>query len=299
MLEQVTKAAPDFAEGHTALAEALVLSREFGGRSDEAAFIRARAAARAAMRLAPEQADGHRIMGFIAYWADRDFAEAETRFRRALALAPDDVQTHFWFGNVLSHYGRHTEALGELDRARLMSPGSVAIRTDHAWAMWAAGKEADALTALQDIASRYRDFVVVQDCLATLSLTRADNVAYVRHFAAFARLRGEPGLIARAQSLESAAARDAAALSAEIVQQARAELARPQVFDRALAALVLTRAGSRDGVVKWARQLNGEAPHWGSDGMTDRLRQAWRGDRQLLTLLAPSPRPRRARGVNG
>lgn len=285
LLEQVAAAAPDFAEGHVALAEALVLSREFGGRTDETAFARARAAARTAIRLAPGQAGGYRVMGFISYWSDRDFPEAEANFRRAMAFAPDDAQTHFWFGNVLSHYGRHATALAELKLARLMQPGSIAIRTDYAWAMWAAGKDAEAVAALTDIARRYPDFAVVQDCLATIALIRGDNLAYARHFTAFARLRGESGLLARAASIERAVTQGPTLLAAEIVDQARSELARPQVFDRAMAALILTRAGARNEVLAWSRQPEGRDPNWGSAGMVARLRQLWHNDAQLLSLL--------------
>jgi tetratricopeptide (TPR) repeat protein len=285
MLEQVTAAAPDFADGHAALAEALVLSREFGGRTDEAAFAGARASARTAVRLAPGQANGYRLMGFIAYWADRDFREAQAQFRHAIALAPEDAQSHFWFGNILSHHGQHSAGLAELKRARLLQPGSVAIRTDHAWAMWAAGKETEAITALNDIARRYPDFAVVQDCLSTIALVRGDNVAHARHFAAFAQVRGEPSLLARTAALVTALAAGPEALAAEIVDQARSELARPQVFDRALAALVLTRAGKSEEVLDWSRKPEGRTPHWGSAGMVTRLRRVWRDQPKLLMLL--------------
>ncbi|MEP9400557.1 tetratricopeptide repeat protein [Sphingomonas silueang] len=285
MLEQVTAAAPDFAEGHAALAEALLLSREFGGRSDEAAFARARASAGIAVRLAPGQASGYRLLGFIAYWADRDFGEAQAQFRHATALAPGEVQNHFWLGNILSHHGEHAAALAELKRARLMQPGSVAIRTDHAWAMWAAGREAEAIAALHDIARRYPDFAVVQDCLSTIALVRGDDDAHARHFTAFARARGEPALLARAAAIAAARAAGPDALAGEIADQARRELRRPHVFERALAALVLTHAGAGDEVLAWARQPEGRDPNWGSAGMLARLRIAWRDRPPLLALL--------------
>lgn len=95
LLQQVVTVAPDYALGHASLAEALLLAREFGMRSDAAAFPEARTAARTAIRLAPDLAVGHRLLGFIAYWADHDFAEADQQFRRALALDPEDGFVHF------------------------------------------------------------------------------------------------------------------------------------------------------------------------------------------------------------
>jgi tetratricopeptide (TPR) repeat protein len=108
--ETVVRAAPAYAPGHATLAQALVLSREFGMRADDEAFAAARAAARQAVRLAPDMAAGHRMLGFIAYWADRDFGRADAHFRRALALDPADSYSHFWYGNMLADHGDHARA---------------------------------------------------------------------------------------------------------------------------------------------------------------------------------------------
>jgi tetratricopeptide (TPR) repeat protein/uncharacterized membrane protein YphA (DoxX/SURF4 family) len=50
----------------------------------------------------------------IAYGVLAQNAEAEKHFRRAVELAPQDAQTHFFYGRWLSGQGRTTEAIGEL-----------------------------------------------------------------------------------------------------------------------------------------------------------------------------------------
>ncbi len=48
--------------------------------------------------------------------------EAETHFRRAIALAPADAQTHFYYGRWLWSNRRTSEALGELRTAAALNP---------------------------------------------------------------------------------------------------------------------------------------------------------------------------------
>lgn len=110
LLRNVTRRDPGYGPGYAALAEALILSREFGSRGDRQAFPEARAAAREALRLSPSMASAHRMNGFVAYWWDQDFAAAREYFDKAIALAPNDATGHFWYGNILADHGDSAEA---------------------------------------------------------------------------------------------------------------------------------------------------------------------------------------------
>ncbi|WBH14988.1 tetratricopeptide repeat protein [Sphingomonas radiodurans] len=290
ILERVTRQAPGFAPGHASLGEALLLSREFGKRDDADAFRRARHAARAAIRLDPALATGHRLLGFIAYWAENDFAEAQVRFEEALELDPDDALSHFWLGNILSDHGDHAAALTALNTARLMLPGSVAIRTDLAWARWAAGEEAPAIAALKEIARRNPSFPVAHDCLATIALLSGDDAGYVRHFAEFARARRVPLLVARAGELGSALEIGTEALHSVALSQALAELAagtRTRVWAVAAASIARDRAT----VLRLLHEAEIDRERWVSVGALSRIRTIWRADPELIRLIeARAPR---------
>jgi tetratricopeptide (TPR) repeat protein len=65
----------------------------------------------------------------IAYGVLNQPAEAEAHFRRAVALAPEDSQTHYFYGRWLSGLGRTQEAIAELKSAIAKNPPWMDPRT--------------------------------------------------------------------------------------------------------------------------------------------------------------------------
>lgn len=284
LLEDLVRRNPDFAPVQVALGEALVLSREFGRRSDADAFAGARIPARAAVRLDPQLAAGHRLMGFIAYWRDGDLAEAKARFRKALALDDGDSMTHFWLGNILSDHGDHAAGLAELDRARLLQPGSVAIRTDFAWALWMSGEGVAASRELREIVARHPDFAVAQDCLAIIALLEGRPTDYVDHFSTFARLRGDAKLLARAQRLTAVRSAPVAVLHGMILRHALEDIAAGN-DNRLWAVTVASIARDRARVMALLQDAERHDERWGGSGFVDRVRAIWQDDRAILNLI--------------
>lgn len=286
LLEDVVRAAPAYAPGHATLAEALLLSREFGVRSDAEAFAAARHAAQSAVRLAPDMAMGHRMLGFLAYWADRDFAQADKHFQRALSLDPDDACSHFWYGNILSDHGRHAAGLRALNQARLLQPGSVAIATDLAWAQWAAGQDAEAKAALSAIVQDHPDFAVAFDALSIVALSEGDYRGYAENFSRYAALKQDARLVANARAVESAIRVGAIQGRQEIMRQALAEIARDRSRSHAWSALVASAIGDRAqmGAIMLAAEQREE--RWESAGFKLHIERAWRDDPQIAALLA-------------
>ncbi|EZP83130.1 hypothetical protein BV97_01233 [Novosphingobium resinovorum] len=281
LLEGVTAQAPGFAPGHAGLAEALILSREFGGRNDADAFRQAREAASAAVRLDPDLASGHRLLGFIAYWRDHDFAQAQRRFARALALDPDDVLSHFWYGNILSDHGDHGAALAQLERAAVLEPGSLPIRTDLAWARWSAGQDAIGVATLKDIAASHPEFPVAQDCLAVIALVDGDHAGYVRHFTRFARSRADARLLAKAGELTHAGQ---GRLLDVVYEQALADVADGS-RSRAWPVLVASLRGERASVVSLLQAADRANEAWGDAALIPRIRAAWKGDPEVAAMI--------------
>lgn len=287
LLRDITQRAPDFAASYIALAEALVLSREFGERSDGQAFPPAQFALRTGLRLNPSLASGHRVAGFIAYWWDHDITAARQSFRHALNLAPADAITHFWYGNILADHGEFAEGIECLNRARALHPGSVPILTDLAWAQWSAGDQARPLAALQDIARDHPRFTVAHEYLAYIALITGDYAGYVAELTLLATLRMNPVLAARAAALTQALGIGPHAGHRCILQQALDDLASEPGRTSAWAVLV---AAVGEGVVAGqARELLEKAvrrgEHWGESGFVRGIRMNRPGLDPLLDRL--------------
>jgi len=285
VLRGVTRDDPGYGPAYASLADALILSREFGIRSDRAAFPEAHVAAREALRLSPSLAASHRVNGFIAYWWDRDFAAAYAFFEKAVALDPGDANGHFWFGNVLADHGDSQAALAHLAKARGLLPGSVAIQTDLAWAQWSAGNTATALSMLTDLEGRHPDFAVIHDCLSVIRLADGDYARFVAAQERFAELRRNPALSDRVGEVSSALSVSEARAHQVLVAQAESDLASADVRSRAWLSFLYSVAGDREALVRTMTIAAERREEWGDAGFVHAIRMRWRGDEAVSTLI--------------
>jgi TolB-like protein/Tfp pilus assembly protein PilF len=90
------------------------------GAPAQEAFNKARAAADRALALSPELAAAHLARGYLLQVADFDWRGAETEFRRALELAPNDGAATFNLGGQLATFGEVAQAI-ELTRQALVT----------------------------------------------------------------------------------------------------------------------------------------------------------------------------------
>lgn len=285
--ETVVRSDPTFAPAFSALADAYLLAREFGSLPDALAFDRARRAAEQALAIEPDLAAAHRALGFVAYWRTHDRTLTGSAFHRALTLDPDDGQTHFWYGNILADNGEHAAARRELDFARLASPGSIAIETDYAWALWSAGETDAAFARLRSVVARNPNFAAAHDCLAQMHLAERRYPDYLRAMRARARARSEAGLAERVATYERAlrSGGGAALHAALLVDALRAEegAAFP---DHAYAAFVASVGDDRAALLRVLDMAERRHEIWGSAGYTARIVRRWRTDGQIAALLA-------------
>ena len=68
-----------------------------------------------------------------SFSTDRDWADAEKEFKRAIELNPNYASAHHLYALCLMWMGRQDEALNEVRRARELDPLSFAINTSVAW----------------------------------------------------------------------------------------------------------------------------------------------------------------------
>lgn len=291
-LRAVTRADPSFAPGFAALADAYLLAREDGALSDAAAFVQARQAAVRAARLDPGLPAANRALGFVAYWWNHDPAAAGRAFRRALQAAPGDAQTHFWYANILADNGEAGAAEREFGTARLLDPGSLAIRTDMAWALWMRGNTDEAVRQLRAIIAEQPDSAEAHDCLSIIRIGEGDFMGYLQEIEARARLRAAPHLQAYVGRLKRAAAKGGVnALRAETLRYGIALGGEPTPH-HAIAAFFASAGGDRGALLAILRMADARHERWGDAGYRRRIAARWRGDPEVQLLLARRTGPR-------
>ena len=103
-----------------------------------------------ALALAPGDADA--LLGLAQAYALRgggvsqaDFANAETRIKRAAQLAPDNVNVTLALGDLYTAYGRHVDAVDQYRQALTAQPDNALAQDRLANALLAAGQLEEAL----------------------------------------------------------------------------------------------------------------------------------------------------------
>lgn len=149
-LRQLTTRAPDFAPGWAALGEAhrllmLYLPAPMQGpaRAESSRSIDC------ALALDPELGQAY---GTLANLMPRfnNWGEVEALFQKGLAIAPDSVSLLHLHAHFLLSVGRTTEAVERLTALRKTNPLSPAIALDLAGALFDIGRDADAVTAIEE-----------------------------------------------------------------------------------------------------------------------------------------------------
>lgn len=126
--EEAVAADSSCAEAFAGLADAYSLLAEHSFLDPAEAIPRARAAAEKALALDPESGEAHVSLAFLKAQFDWHWAEAETLYRRAIALNPGYSRAHHWYGSdFLAVLGRFEEAVSEVETARHLDPLSQMI----------------------------------------------------------------------------------------------------------------------------------------------------------------------------
>jgi TolB-like protein len=148
---------PAYAPAYADLAD---IYRSLVGSSiyDPKEFLpKAEEAARKAIELDPDNADGHFTLANLETngW---QWAAAERDFKRALELEPNLALAHRWYANYLALVGRHDEALAEIRRARELDPLSLGVNATVGYLHYLARRYDTAIEELGKAAAMDRSY---------------------------------------------------------------------------------------------------------------------------------------------
>ncbi len=133
LFHQAIDVDPQFALAYVGLAEAYSVLNNAASLPTSETFPRARAAARRALEIDESLAEAHVSLAYVMEKYDRDWAEAEKEYQRAIALRPDYATAHQWYAELLTSRGRKKEASAAMQRARELDPLSPIIAASDIW----------------------------------------------------------------------------------------------------------------------------------------------------------------------
>ena len=148
----------NYADAYAALAESYVMLSSYGGPDPSDALWKAQFAAERALHLDRASGQAHTALGAVKTDRDWDWEGAETEYRLAIQLDPDDPTAHHWYSLHLSRLGRSEEAEAEMERALALDPLSLIINTDAAETAYWARKPDKAMKRIDDVLSLNPNF---------------------------------------------------------------------------------------------------------------------------------------------
>ena len=148
-LEAAIAQQPDYAAAWAALADVWIARGAFGIVPPRDVGAKAREAALRALDLDPQLADAHTSLAFLAYFHDWNWAAADERFKRALALNPNYAAAHHWYADFLNSQGRFDEANQHIHTAVALEPLSLLFERDVAWHLFFQRRYGDAVQHLR------------------------------------------------------------------------------------------------------------------------------------------------------
>ncbi len=125
--EQAIQKDSRYAAAYAGLAECYMKLAQGNFVAPVKAWAAAQVAVDKALALDESLAEAHTTQAIIRLLMDRNWDAAESHFRRAIALNPNDAAAHHWFSHYFTVMGRVSDSLRESRTALLLSPLDIQI----------------------------------------------------------------------------------------------------------------------------------------------------------------------------
>ena len=140
---------PAYALAYAGISDAYRSMSLAGEMDPNETLPKAMAAAKKAIEIDDELADGHAALGVCLFWYDWNWVASEDQFKRAIELNPNNSIAHLFYAHLLSNIGRHDEALAAVKRARELDPLSSFVGSLEGQFLLHSGKADEALDRLR------------------------------------------------------------------------------------------------------------------------------------------------------
>jgi eukaryotic-like serine/threonine-protein kinase len=147
--EQAVAKDPSYALAYAGLADCYVLLGWNSYLPPKEAFPKGKNAAKAALQLDLDLAEGHTPLAALLWLHDWQWDKAQTEFNRSLELGPTYATANHWYAEYAMTMGRHGEAMVRMKNGQDLDPLSLIINVAVGWALYFARRYDEALGQLR------------------------------------------------------------------------------------------------------------------------------------------------------
>jgi eukaryotic-like serine/threonine-protein kinase len=145
---QAVEKDPGYALAFAGVADSYVLLGWNSYLSPKDAFPRGRAAAMSALELDPGLGEAHASLAAVLWLYDWHWPEAQSEFKRSLALNPSYPTGNHWHAEFVMTMGHPTEAIAKMKNSQELDPLSLIINVAIGWACYMARRYDEAIEQL-------------------------------------------------------------------------------------------------------------------------------------------------------
>ncbi len=146
-----------------------------------------------ALAIKPELSEAYATRGLLKSYYEWDWAGAENEYKRALKLDPSYASVHHWYAELLAMDARFDESLAEYERAVVLDPLSLAVRTDLGLTYYYAGQHDRAATYLENVKEMDPSYARTYIYLSEVYRNQGYYERAIDEFAQYRRLRDNAG----------------------------------------------------------------------------------------------------------
>ncbi|MEQ1606510.1 MAG: tetratricopeptide repeat protein [Pyrinomonadaceae bacterium] len=257
--KQAIQLDPDYALAYQGLALAYRMAPAYGVQPPQEAYPAAKSAAMKALAIDPSLGSAHVPLASIKFVWDWDFAGAETEYKEAIRLVPNNAEAHYSYGNALVALGRADESLTELRIAQQLDPLSMTIASNTGWALYIAGRLDEAETQIRQVLARDPNYPRAHLVLGEIALERGKYDQAIAAFQKSKQLAGDPLTDMAIGHVFGVAGRSAEAR--KIAAELEAKVMKKEV-SAFLPAVVYAGLDEKDKAFYWLERAYQERSNW-------------------------------------
>jgi eukaryotic-like serine/threonine-protein kinase len=272
---------PTYSLAYSGVADSLIILGSNGWLSPSEAYPKAKIAALKALEIDETQEEAHASLASIRE-EEWEWTDAETAYKKAIALNPGYASAHQWYSSLLSVLRRNEEAIAEARRAAELDPLSPTVRTNVGKIHYIARQYPEARRVLERISKVWPSFYWARYYLGLVRLQEHNEQSIADLREANRLSLGDDrtqATLAYAYAL-SGKRRDSQKILSGLLRQSKKRYVSPYAI-----ALIYVSLDQKDEAYEWLetalKQRVSELPWIGVDPLFDPLRE----DARFLSLL--------------